>query len=278
MAAYHLRAPAPTRDDGAPPLPYLLTEGARAMVELGLFLGTGPMRLALPHGDGHPVLVLPGLGGSDVSTRALRGTLRRLDYQVHGWRLGRNIGPTERAVSGMRGLLDELTEEHGKAVSLVGWSLGGIFARELARQAPDRVRQVVTLGSPFRLARAGQSRAAWLYDRYSHLHVAPYTLPLEKGTRPLRVPTTSVYSRCDGIVAWQACLNPAARRAENIAVYGSHLGLGHNPAVVWAVADRLAQPEGRWRPFQPPLLLRHLFPEPDQAPASRTSRRRDAVA
>jgi hypothetical protein len=278
MAAYHQQTAGPRAADGAPPWPYLLTEGPRAMVELGLFLGTGPLRLALPRGDGHPVLVLPGLGGSDVSTRALRGALRRLGYPVHGWRLGRNIGPTQRAVTGMRGLLDELTEEHGRKVSLVGWSLGGIYARELARQSPGQVRQVITLGSPFRIARAEQSRASWLFARYSHLHVDSYTLPLEHGGPPLRVPTTSVYSRYDGIVAWQACLNPPSRRSENIAVYGSHLGLGHNPAVVWAVADRLAQPEGEWRTFQPPTLLHHLFPEPDRATEPRPRRRREAVA
>jgi pimeloyl-ACP methyl ester carboxylesterase len=266
------------RGEAAPPLAYLLTEGARAMAEYGLFLGTGPLRLALPRGDGHPVLVLPGLGASDVSTRGLRGALRRLGYPVHGWRLGRNIGPTARAMSGMRERLDELGDRYGRSVSLIGWSLGGIYARELARQSPDAVRQVVTLGSPFRLSRTDQSRAHWLYSRYSHLHVADWRLPLEHDREPLRVPATSIYSRCDGIVAWQACLDQPTTTTENIAVIGSHLGLGHNPAVVWAVADRLAQPEGQWAAFRPPTLLRYAFPAPDAYVGAERAATHDAVA
>ena len=256
---------------GAPPLPYLLSEGVRAVAEYGLFLGTGPLRPALPRGDGHPVLVLPGLGATDVSTRGLRGVLRRLGYPVHGWKLGRNVGPTARAVNGVQARLAELVDRHGQSVTLIGWSLGGIYARELARYSPQDVRQVITLGSPFRLASTSQSRAHWLYSRYSHLHVRSWELPLESASEPLAVPATSIYSRFDGIVAWQACLGETTPTSENIAVIGSHLGLGHNPAVIWAVADRLAQPEGHWAPFRAPALLRHAFPtpaglEPPEAP------------
>ena len=86
----------------------------------------------------------------------------------------------------------------------------------------------------------------------------------------LPVPATSIYSRFDGIVAWQACLDPPSPRSENIAVVGSHFGYGHNPAVVWAVADRLAQPLGAWTPFQPPRALRMLFPRADLPPARLT--------
>jgi pimeloyl-ACP methyl ester carboxylesterase len=147
-------------------------------------------------------------------------------------------------------------------VSLVGWSLGGIFARTLVRRSPELVRQVVTLGSPFRLARSDQSRATRVFERFSHLHVEHLSLPLEDGAEPLPVPTTSVYSRYDGIVAWRACLDAPGPFAENVEVYGSHLGLGHNPAVIWAVTDRLAQPEGAWRPFRAPAALRPFFPRP----------------
>jgi pimeloyl-ACP methyl ester carboxylesterase len=265
-------------DGGAPPLPYLLTEGVRALAEYGLFLGTGPLRLALPHGDGHPVLVLPGLGATDVSTRGLRRMLRRLGYHVHGWRLGRNVGPTERAVTGMRDRLDGLRDRYGQSVSLIGWSLGGIYARNLARESPDAVRQVITLGSPLRLARTDQSRAHWLYSRYSHLHVTDGSLPLEHEMVPLRVPSTSIYSRFDGIVAWQACLDVPSPRSENIAVIGSHLGLGHNPAVLWAVADRLAQPAGEWAAFRAPALLRAAYPRPDRIPTAEPPPAADVVA
>jgi len=123
-------------------------------------------------------------------------------------------------------------------------------------------RQVVTLGSPFRLTRSDQSRATRAFERFSHLHVEHLSLPLEGGATPLPVPATSIYSRYDGIVAWRACLETPGPIAENIEVYGSHLGLGHNPAVVWAVTDRLARPEGEWRPFRAPAALRTFFPRP----------------
>ncbi len=81
------------------------------------------------------------------------------------------------------------------------------------------------------------------------------------------MPATSIYSHYDGIVHWQTCLDTPGERCENIAVMASHLGLGHHPASIWAVADRLAQPEGTWKPFQAPLFLRPAFPKPAQPPA-----------
>lgn len=254
------------RSDNAPPLRLYLTEPGRALAELGLHFAARPLMPALPKGDGHPVLVLPGLLADDTSTRPLRAVLRRLGYRVHGWRLGRNVGPTAACVGGMRDCLRELRERYERPVSLIGWSLGGIFARELARETPDLVRQVITLGSPFRMARTSQSRAHRVFERYSHLHVARTALPLERDDKPLRVPATSIYSRLDGIVAWQACLDRPGPRSENIAVIASHLGIGNHPAAIYALADRLAQREGSWSPFRPPGVLRPAFPRPDEPP------------
>ncbi|MCZ2811760.1 alpha/beta hydrolase [Modestobacter sp. VKM Ac-2979] len=247
-----------------PPLPLYLTEAWRATADYGLYLATHPLLRALPSGDGHPVLVLPGLLADDASTRVLRRELRRLGYRAHGWQLGRNIGPTPLAVNGLRDRLDQLAHRHDRPVTLVGWSLGGIFARDLARRTPAHVRQVITLGSPFRMVHTNQSRAHRAFERYSHLHVERLALPLEGDRGPLPMPSTSVYSRYDGIVHWQACLEAPGPQTENIAVHASHLGLGHHPAVLYAVADRLAQAEGTWRPFRAPLPLGRLFPAPDQ--------------
>lgn len=254
----------PHRSYDAPPLPLYFTELPRAFGELGLYRAVRPLAPVLPRGDGHPVLVLPGLLADDRSTKPLRAVLRSLGYRVHGWRLGRNIGPTAECLEGMHRCVRELHQRYGQPVTLVGWSLGGIFARELARDEPDAVRQVITLASPFRLARSSQSRAHRAFERFSHLHTRPTTLPIEHDVHPLSVPATSIYSQLDGIVAWQACLDTPGPRTENIAVLSSHLGIGHHPAALYAVADRLAQQSGSWSPFRAPAALRLAFPHPDE--------------
>jgi pimeloyl-ACP methyl ester carboxylesterase len=162
----------------------------------------------------------------------------------------------------MQDRLRSLADRHQRSITLIGWSLGGIFARELARRTPDSVRSVMTMGTPFRLTHYGQTRATRMYERLSRLHIDPSSLPEPEHPRP-PMPTTSIYSKLDGIVSWKACIDDVGPASENVAVYGSHLGFGHNPAVLWIVADRLAQPEGDWRPFRPPIFARSLFPRPD---------------
>ncbi|OBA77970.1 alpha/beta hydrolase [Mycobacterium sp. 1164966.3] len=253
-----------TRVVEVPSLGLYLSDVPRAMAEYGALMTALPLHRALPAGDGHPVLVLPGFLAADGSTWTLRRILRRLGYRTHGWGLGRNVGPTPKAVAGISDRLHELRTRYDAPISLIGWSLGGIFARALARREPSSVRQVITLGSPFRMDDAGQSRATRTFNRYAHLHVEHPPLPAESEAEPLPVPATSIYSRYDGIVAWQTCLDTPSARAENIAVLASHIGYGHNAAVVWAIADRLAQPLGQWTPFRPPPVLRPLFPRPDR--------------
>jgi pimeloyl-ACP methyl ester carboxylesterase len=245
-----------------PSFALFISEPGRALADYGAMLATSALLLRAPRGDGHPVLVLPGLLAEDASTATMRVYLRSLGYEVHGWRLGRNLGPTPAILDGMRARLEELEHSSGRSVSLVGWSLGGIFARELARARPALVRQVITLGSPFGLGDPDDSRAHAAYRRLGVLHVSPGSLPRpERLSRPIPVPTTAVYSRLDGVVPWQACINTRGAKRENVAVHSSHLGMGHNAAVLWVIADRLAQPEGLWQPFRPPSLVRHLFPE-----------------
>ena len=227
-------------------------------------LAAWPVSLAVlrgaPHADGRPVLVLPGLLAGDLSTRPLRAMLRRTGSHVHGWHLGRNLGPTPQVEEGLRALVERLTERHGSPLALIGWSLGGIYARAIASERPDLVAQVITLGTPFAMDDPRQTRAQKAYDRYAHLHVPGRGLPIPAEVRgPLSVPVTSIWSRQDGIVSWRASVETPSPIAENIAVRASHLGLGHSPAVMWAVADRLAQPPGTWRPFVPPRALRQLY-------------------
>jgi len=256
----------------APPLWCYLTEPTRAVVDYGRMAGARPVLDGAPRGDGHPVLVLPGLLASDRSTAPLRRFLRGLDYHVRGWRLGLNIGPTRGILTGMRQLLQEIAERHGEPVSLIGWSLGGIYARELARERPELVRGVITLGSPYRLTQPRETHAHRVFALLSPLHAPDDELPPPEHTRPgLSVPATSVYSRSDGIVHWRTCVEDPGPRRENVGVVSSHLGYGHNAAVLWLIADRLAQDAGRWRPFVPPPALSHLYlddpPTRDARPA-----------
>jgi len=260
--------PRPARLPGerwhSPPFVLWATDFGRAFGDVGALGASLAVLLAMaPHGDGHPVLVLPGLLAGDPSTFGLRTYLGYLGYAVAGWELGRNIGPTRHVIDGLRRRVAEVADRHGRPMSVIGWSLGGIFAREIARERPDLVRQVITLGSPFQMQHPDEAPAYKAYERFAFHHVDPAELPPPEIVRPpLPRPTTAVYSRLDGLVSWRACLEETDGRRENVEVYSSHLGYGHNPAVLWVIADRLAQPDGHWAPFRPPAIARFLYPEP----------------
>lgn len=250
-------------DTMKPPSRFLFALELRTIPELGGFLATLPLLTAMsPRGDGHPVLVLPGLVTSDRSTIALRNFLKSRGYATYGWNLGRNYGPLPGVERGMVEKVEELYEKHGRKVSLVGWSLGGIYARQLAKLMPDKVRQVITLGSPF----AGDPRAtnAWRLYEFTSGHKVDDRERHMGGaiSEPPPVPTTAIYSRTDGICHWRNCLEKEGPQAENIEVEGSHCGLGHHPAAVYAVADRLSQPEGKWKPFDRAGVRSLFFPNP----------------
>ncbi len=244
---------------------YTALEG-RAALEYPLWTLTSPLLGNLPSGDGHPVLVLPGFTAADRSTVPLRGLLRRLGYRTYGWKLGRNLGPTPEIVNGLNHRFESIIGREGRPISIVGWSLGGIFARELSRNYPDSVRQVVTLGSPIRMMPGDRSAASGLWDSLADQH-DPEAIErmMDLNRPPLPVPTTSVYSRSDGIVHWKTCLESKGPFSENVEVFGSHCGLGFNPSVALVVADRLAQPADRWRRFRSPRWALAAFPRPANA-------------
>ena len=244
-----------------PSLGLFLTEPARGLADLaGLWLAAPWLSLA-PRGDQHGVLVLPGLLASDSSTVLLRWFLGWLGYDVHGWSLARNLGPTDKVLDEMPRMLSVLAERTEGPVSLIGQSLGGIYARELARERPRLVRQVITLASPFAQADTRESRAHGVYQRHAHRHAPGTRVPtLEQVALPIEVPSTAVYSRWDGIVSWQSCIEPETALHENVEVRCGHLGFGVDSATLWLVADRLAVPVGRWRRFRPPPALRALYP------------------
>jgi hypothetical protein len=245
-----------------PPSGLLMLLEARALHEFGAFVGALPLLNFAPRGDGHPVLVLPGLLASDRSTVPLRRFLKGRGYAVHGWEQGNNFGLREGVEQRMVAQVKEIADRHGRKVSLVGWSLGGLYARQLAKVLPSEVRSVISLGSPF----AGSPKAtnAWRVYEFVSGHVAEedethLTGHLEE---PPTVPTTSIYSRTDGICAWKVCLEQDRAHTENIEVQASHCGLGHHPAAVYAIADRLAQPEGQWKKFERAGWRSLVFPDP----------------
>lgn len=239
----------------------LLTEPPRAGLDVAALAATWPFLATARRGDGHPVLVLPGLMTGDPATFVLRTALRALGHNVSGWSLGINRGPTGRVVQTLRERLDRLHRTSGRRVSLVGWSLGGLYAQELARAAPSSVRGLVTLGTPVVRWTPWVRTASGIVDAGSRLLGGAGALPrpwAERGS--LRVPATSVYTRADGIVHWSSCRYEVRARRENVEVRGSHLGLACNPAVLWLLADRLGMPEDAWAPFRPPLGLGLLYP------------------
>lgn len=227
-------------------------EPSRAMAELATLWMTAPILLAGPRGDGHTVLVLPGFSADDASTFWLRRYLRYLGYSSTEWALGHNLGYRTLGESEerLRKRVKTLAATSGQKISLVGWSLGGVMARHMARDHPEYVRQVITLGAPF----TGNPTATSIRHFYELLSGenldASHTRNAWQANRAApAVPTTSIYSKSDGITAWQNCLEIETANAENIEVVGSHMGLPHNAMALYAVADRLAQPEIGWQSY-----------------------------
>ena len=238
-------------DAPRPPLTLLGTEPWRAAVE---YLSNRVMPApAEPVGDGHPVIIFPGLASDGHAVAPLRAHCKRLGYAAIDWGRGWNTGPSgdvdtwlDTLATDVQALVDDMDE----APTLIGWSLGGIYARELAKLAKLPVRQVITIGTPFN-GTPEQTHAGWMYRLLNgeKARVSP-AMRRRLATAP-PVPTTSIYSVSDGVVAWQTCCHDRpTRQVQDVEVQASHLGMGWNPRVLRVVADRLAQPPGRWRPYQ----------------------------
>lgn len=241
----------PDADHARPPRLHLWARESLTGLEL-LNAHASRRRLEqMPSGDGHPVLVLPGFLAGATSTSFLRNFLRSKGYWAYDWGQGRNLGVREGLRGRLNARLEEIYSRHGEKMSIIGWSAGGIYAREIARNRPDRIRSVITMGTPMR----GNPKATSAWLAYSLLNRGRHAVDLSPGVlasraEPLTVPTTCIYSKNDGIVAWELCTSLPAPTTENVEVSCTHLGFGHDVKTLGIVADRLAQPADSWHPFQ----------------------------
>jgi len=223
---------------------------ARVLLEASVLIILKPLMGLVPRGDKHPVRIFPGFGTGDWATALLRKFLKKKGYAVHGWNLGMNLGYRKNLENQLEKQLLEISKRYNRKVSLIGWSLGGVYARELAKAHPEHVRFVITLGSPFLKIKEGV-RTRKLYELISGHRLDD----MEPGMasqmqKPPPVPTTSIFSSSDGLVARQCCIQKETRTSENIRIPGcSHVGLVSNPLVYWVIANRLAQPEKNWRHY-----------------------------
>jgi pimeloyl-ACP methyl ester carboxylesterase len=233
------------------------------LFEAGALYAASPLLRSLGRGDHHPVFVMPGFLGDDSSTVPLRFFIRAWGYWAHGMHGGQNLGPTPKVLARIEQRLIKIHRRHGRKISLVGWSAGGQYARHLARLHPEMIRQVITLATPLQFHRGDRSSVSFVADRLERFFDPDFGRLAEHERGPLPVPATSIYSRTDGVVRWQTCLDIVDDRHHNVEVHATHCGMGINPAALAVVADRLSQAEDDWRPFYAPSWLRSVYPRPE---------------
>lgn len=242
-AAMTYGSPPVARPPYAPPSLVGLLGEWRAGVEVGRALLAAPELNAQPRGEG-PVMLIPGWQAPELSMRPMQGYLRWLGYDARGWGLGVNTGDPERDRDVLVPKVRAWAEEAGRPVTLIGWSLGGVIARELARVLPDHVDQVITYGSPI-VGGPRYTLGAYTLDEATAAHFEARQALLDQGG-PLRLPITVIFSRQDRIVAWEACIDRVSPNAVHVEVDSTHIGMSYDPDVWRVVAQRLAarQPRG----------------------------------
>lgn len=238
-----------------PSMFHTLTEAPRALMELGYLVTSLPTLSLARRGDRHPLLLIPGFMAGDTSLALLKRYLRGLGYQPETWGFGRNLGKPEHLFDHLPERLMEMADRAGEPVSLIGQSLGGVFARELAREFPEITRQVITMGSPF-----GMQNDAFTLKALTKLYRVSSGRSIREMVELMRereahispdVPMTAIYSRGDGVVHWGACREAEENHhTQNIEVLGSHCGMGFNAMIYYIISDRLAQSVDQWKKFK----------------------------
>ncbi len=239
----------------------------RAPLEAASIVPTMPLLKRAPQGESQPVIVFPGFLTGDNSTYLMRRYLGQQGFKPFPWKMGQNPGLQHAIYKRLERRVQGLYKAYGKKVSLVGWSLGGLYARTLAHRVPEVVRQVITLGSPFSLSQSTNTEdvavsgpVIKLYERLNPRRLEDELVngdPIWKEAPP--VPSTSIYSESDGIASWRYCIDRVGEQTENLRIRGSHGGMTHNPFVLYILAERLAQAEGEWKPFHDKWFHRTFF-------------------
>lgn len=242
-------------------LPLLQIDAVRCICESGTCIGAYPILSRAPKGDGHAIMVIPGLGVNDLTTKMMRLFFERLGYKVFGWGQGINSRYDEDVILELDRRLSDLFSRYGK-VSVIGQCFGGLYALKLAHAHPDMVRSVITLGTSTSDP-LNADRLRWLYkllNGQDQLNEFDDNMSVLSSDFPgaLPIPTTSIYSKTDGVIDWKKSVFDEIGQSESIAIVTSHFGMGNNPLVLWVMADRLAQPEEAWEPFNP-AGWEHLF-------------------
>lgn len=241
---------APDQSTLAPGLLQLLRE-SRAPLEAAAFLIAARQIDGLPRGDGHPVMFLPGFAMGDEALRPMSRAIGRLGYAVYGWDQGRNLGLRSRVLQSLLKRAADLRRQHAADVSLVGWSAGGLYAREMARLGPGAIRRIITLGAPIDGSRGAQPLVGLVVRAFDTLQASRGNAGFVPQRAAPPVPCTAIHSKTDGVVAWQSSLEAEGPTVENVEVTGTHLALGFNLDVLRIIATRLAAAVGGGTPDAP---------------------------
>lgn len=208
-----------------------------------------PWRLALksralrnaPRGDGRVVIALPGWKAPEVTTAPVRGYLRSLGHDAHSWGFGINQGDVEAKRDEMVVKVRDLAERSGRPVNLLGWSLGGVVAREVAGSAPESVHRLVIYGSPI-VGGPTHTAGVRTYPVDEVTRVRELQAHLD-ATEPVTTPITAILTRNDTVVDWRACIDRFSLDVTTIEVGSTHIGLGIDPDVWLTIAEALAEPD-----------------------------------
>jgi pimeloyl-ACP methyl ester carboxylesterase len=214
-----------------------LGEQWRVPFQLGRLLSSRKSLSQAPRGNGEPVILIPGWRSPQATMSPMRRYLASRGYEAQHWGRGVNMGNVRADRDAMLEVVEKLARASGP-VSLVGWSLGGVISRELAREIPDSVARVITYGTPV-IGGPSYTAAAASYDVDVSASVAQEQAQLNR-EQPIQVPLTILFSKRDEVVHWPACIDRSSPKTVHVEIGSTHVGMGIDPDVWSLVAQALA--------------------------------------